>query len=67
MSCPPSKGDPSPHHLFTLKICRCLRARRGGTEGLIWKDFRQKEHLCHPQQPPVPPRILFSGLWTPKG
>lgn len=67
MSCPSSKGDPSPHHLFTLKICRFLRARRGGTEGLIWEDSWGKEHLCYPQQPPVPPRILFTRLWTPKG
>ena len=61
MSCPPSKGDPSPHRLFTLKICRC-QSQGGGTEGLIWEDSEGKNIFATLRSPQCPQGSL-PALW----
>lgn len=55
MSCPPSKGDPSPHRLFTLKICRC-QSQGGGTEGFIWEDSLKERTSLPPSAAPSAPK-----------
>ena len=66
MSFPPSKGDPSPHRLFTLKICRC-QSQGGGTEGLIWEDSEGKNIFATLRSPQCPQGSCSLDSGHPKG